>query len=156
MKFLFTLTGTLLGLFSLCGSLSWAADKKPPKQWSNEAYYDLVGIDAQKQWEEKNDKKNSRSSPEMTRHESAKVLEIPDYYRDNDVPIDFEVAKTAPKIDFAIVQSLEPRYLDKPKKEGERPVWGGWGEVELGPDGCFFFALGNHIAHGAEAGIVRS
>jgi hypothetical protein len=147
-----SVTAAVLGC---SGVLVLAAEKKPPRQWSNEAYYDLVGVEPQKQWEERYDKKNIRFSPEMIRHESGKFLELPEYYPDNNVPMDFEIAKTPPAVDFAIVQGLEPRYLDKARKEGERPIWGGWGEVELGPDGAFYFALGNHIAHGAEAVIVK-
>jgi hypothetical protein len=132
-----------------------AAEKKPAKQWSNDAYYLMVGVEAQKQWEEKYDKKNIRFSTEMYRHESKAFLEIPDYYGGDDAPINFEIAKTPPIVDFGIVQGLEPRYFDKPKTKREKPVWGGWGEVELGPDGAFYFAEGNHRAYGADAMIVR-
>lgn len=151
-RLLVALVATFASMFP---TFNYAADKKPPRQWSSEAYYDLVGAEARKRWEEKYDRKNIRFSEQMRRHESARFLELPEYYRDHHAPRDFEIAKTAPVIEFGIVQNLEPRYLDKAKKEGERPVWGGWGEVERGPDGAFYFALGNHIAHGAEAVIVK-
>ena len=67
---------------------------------------------------------------------------------------DFDVAKTAPAIDFAIVQGLDPWYL--PSFESRKGgIYGGWGDVTKGPDGCFYFSIGNHMSFGGTAYIHK-
>ena len=62
---------------------------------------------------------------------------------------DFDVAKTPPAIDFAIVQGLNPFYLD------DSGIYGGWGAITEGPDGCFYFSIGNHRSYGGTAYMIR-
>jgi hypothetical protein len=108
--------------------------------------------DEQRAWEEKYDKLNIRHSGNMLSDTSPYFLKIPDKYEDI---IDFEVAKTPPVIEFAVVQNLEPEYLPYPLARKTGGAWGGWGDVTKGPDGCFYFSISNHLSYGAETYIIR-
>jgi hypothetical protein len=109
--------------------------------------------DEQSAWEVKYDKKLIREMGySMYDDKSDKFLVTPDGYEDYH---DFEVAKTAPKIEFSIVQNLEPRYLPYHLAKNTGGAWGGWGDVSLGPDGCFYFSISNHMSYGAESYIIK-
>ena len=50
---------------------------------------------------------------------------------------DFDVSESPPTIYSAIVQGFDQFYLvRRPKGNG---IYGGWGDVTRGPDGCFYF-----------------
>lgn len=98
-----------------------------------------------RQWEQQYDKLGIRHSRRMVTDTSPEFLKVPAYAYPPDHP-DFDVAKTPPTIDFAIVQ-LTPEYL----AEG---VYGGWGENRLGPDGKYYFAIGNHRGYGGANAFI--
>ena len=59
---------------------------------------------------------------------------------------DFVVATEPPTIDFSIVK-MTPMYGNP---------YGVWGEGVLGPEGAFYFAIGNHKGYGgADAFLMR-
>ncbi len=104
--------------------------------------------------EEKNDKQNIRLTGKMVTDSGSDFLSVPDDYPG---PRDFEVAKTPPSIDFGIIQGYEPWHLpalysDNPRIGG---VWEGYGDVTKGPDGCFYFSIGDHRSYEGNAYIVR-
>ena len=103
-------------------------------------------------WEEKYDIQDIRHDPTIKTDQSTRFLEVPDYYSDIR---DFDIAKTPPIIDFAVVTCLEPEYLPWGTAKDSGGAWGGWGDVSKGPDGCFYFSLSNHQKYGAESYILR-
>ena len=109
-------------------------------------------VEEQQAWEKQFDKLNIRYSAKVLTDSSPAMLKIPTKY--NDV-IDFEMAKTPPTIDFAIVQNVEPEYLPYGLASKTGGSWGGWGDVTKGPDGCFYFSISNHLSYNAESYIVR-
>ncbi|MBN1291626.1 MAG: hypothetical protein JXB48_07280 [Candidatus Latescibacteria bacterium] len=108
--------------------------------------------DEQRAWEEKYDKRNIRHTAEVQTDTSEDFLKIPESYEDI---IDFEVAKTPPTIDFAVIQNLEPEYLPYHLAKNAGGAWGGWGDVTKGPDGCFYYSISNHLSYGAESYINK-
>lgn len=108
--------------------------------------------DEQRAWEEKYDKLNIRHSPEMKTDTSKDFLKIPKNF---DEDKDFDIAKTPPTIDFAVIQNLEPEYLPYPLAIKTGGAWGGWGDVSKGPDDCFYFSISNHLSYGAESYIIK-
>lgn len=104
-------------------------------------------------WEAAHDKLNIRHSPGMHSDTSPQFVTIAADYPE---VRDFDVAKTPPEIDFAIIQDLEPEYLSDIATERSSGAYGGWGDVAKGPDGCFYFAMGNHMSYdGGNAYIIR-
>jgi hypothetical protein len=95
-----------------------------------------------RQWEEQCDKRNIRHSAHMVTDTSPQLLAVPSYAYSADHP-EFDVAKTPPTVDFAILQ-LTPEYLP----DQGSATYGGWGKVELGPDGKYYFSEGNHMGYG--------
>lgn len=76
---------------------------------------------------------------------SVDLLEVPPKIYSADHP-DFIVATEPPTIDFSIVK-MTPMYGNP---------YGVWGESVLGPDGAFYFAIGNHKGYGgADAFLMR-
>lgn len=76
--------------------------------------------------------------------------------------VDFDIARTPPSIDFAIVQGFDPWYLpepasiDSPLQASEGfAIYSGFGDVVSGPDGCFYFVIGNHRYYGGNAYVVK-
>ncbi|MFC1693741.1 hypothetical protein ACFL1R_09580 [Candidatus Latescibacterota bacterium] len=109
--------------------------------------------DEQRESEIKYDKLKILYKTEMQTDTSKKFITIPSDYPEVK---DFDVAKTPPSIDFAVVQGLEPWYL--PLRDDDRygkPTWGGWGDVNKGQDDCFYFSLGNHTYIGANGYIFK-
>ena len=106
--------------------------------------------DEQRAWEGKYDKLNIRHTAAMQTDTSRDFLKIPENYEDI---IDFEMAKTPPTIDFAVIQNLEPEYLPYHLARKAGGAWGGWGDVTKGPDGCFYYSISNHLSYGAESYI---
>jgi hypothetical protein len=91
---------------------------------------------------------------------SDRFLTIPDDYPD---VIDFEVATEPAQIDFAIVQHTEPWYLPVDDQihvsplsaSGGFAMWSGFGAVRRGPDGCFYYSIGNHLYYGGNAYMMK-
>jgi len=107
--------------------------------------------DEQRQMERTCDKKGILRDASMHTDRSKMFMTIPPDYPE---VVDFDVAETPPEIDFAIVQGLDPFYL--PSFEHRTGgVYGGWGDVTKGPDGCFYFSIGNHMSFGGTAYIIR-
>jgi hypothetical protein len=107
----------------------------------------------ERRWEQAHDKLELRRSAELRRDVSAKVLKIPKGYPE---PLDFDVARVTPAIDFGIVQGLKPEFLSEVAAGERSAAYGGWGNVSRGPDGCFYFAIGNHMAYnGGTAYVIR-
>ncbi|MFC1693338.1 hypothetical protein ACFL1R_07530 [Candidatus Latescibacterota bacterium] len=104
-----------------------------------------------REYEQKYDKLNIINKAEMRSDTSKDFNTIPSDYPEVK---DFDVSKSLTTIDFAIVQGLDPFYLVRhPKGNG---IYGGWGDVTRGPDGCFYFSIGNHRSYGgATAYIIR-
>ncbi|MFC1693694.1 hypothetical protein ACFL1R_09335 [Candidatus Latescibacterota bacterium] len=127
----------VLGVFSLYASLCAAVSFKSP--------------DEQRELEQRYDKLSILRITEMQTDTSVKFVTIPDDYPE---VREFDVAQTPPTVDFAIVQGLEPWYL--PSFDSTRGgVYGGWGDVTKGPDGCFYFSIGNHMSYGGTAYIIK-
>ncbi len=105
----------------------------------------------QREWEERFDFRNIRRSAAMQADSTERFLAVPAEYTDWR---DFDVAKTPPLVCFAIVQGLEPWYL-RSFDSVEGGFYGGWNGVTRGPDGCFYFSIGNHYSYGADARIIR-
>jgi hypothetical protein len=107
-----------------------------------------------KQSEESGDLLNIRLSGAMHTDTSGDFLKIPTDYADT---LDFEVAKTPPIVDFGIVRGYEPWDLPILYREDYRRggVWEGYGDVTRGPDGCFYFSIGDHRSYGGNAYIIR-
>ncbi len=107
--------------------------------------------DEQRDFEQKYDKRGILRQSAMQTDTSRHFITVPDDYPEIR---DFEVAETPPVIDFAIVQGLDPWYLPSfDSKTGG--IYGGWGDVTKGPDGCFYFSIGNHMSYGGTAYIIR-
>ena len=105
-----------------------------------------------RQWEEQFDKRNVRHSAHMVTDASPQFLAVPSYaYPDG--PTGFDVAKTPPTVDFAILQ-LSPEYLPLSTEYRDAGIYGGWGEVKLGPDGKYYFATGNHKGYGGATAFL--
>lgn len=105
----------------------------------------------QKEFETRYDKRGILRSAEMRSDTSPVFITIPADYPE---VRDFDVAKTPPTVDFAIVQGFEPWYLPSfdYRKGG---IYGGWGDVSRGPDGCFYFSIGDHGSYGGTAYMVK-
>jgi len=106
----------------------------------------------QRAWEEKYDKNNIRHSADMKVETSADFLAIPKNFNEKN---GFDIAKTPPMIEFAVIQNLEPEYLPYHLAKKTGGAWGGWGDVSKGPDGCYHFSISNHLSYGAEAYIIK-
>ncbi|MHB9027617.1 MAG: hypothetical protein ACYC9O_02490 [Candidatus Latescibacterota bacterium] len=105
----------------------------------------------QRQWEEQYDYRNIRRVAAMQTDASPEMLAVPSEYSGWR---DFEIAKTPPVVHFAIVQGLDPWYL-RSFDSITGGFYGGWNGVTRGPDGCFYFSIGNHYSYGADARIIR-
>lgn len=110
--------------------------------------------DEWKAWEEKYDIRNIRLTGRMYTDTSPDFLAVPTDYPDLR---DFEVAKTSPTVDFGIIRGYDPWFLpmlytDNPRVGG---VWEGYGDVTKGPDGKFYFSIGDHRSYDGNAYIVR-
>ena len=108
--------------------------------------------DEQRAWEEKYDKLNIRHTADMKTDSSKDFLKIPRNFNEEQ---DFDIAKTPPTVDFAVVQDLEPEYLPYHLARKTGGAWGGWGDVSKGPDGCFYFPISNHLSYEAESYIIK-
>ena len=141
MKKISTVT-ILIAITFLTTHLSFTVEKpKKPKS-----------CDEQRAWEEKYDRLNIRYSAQMRTDTSRDFLKTPEDYSDIK---DFEIAKTPPVIEFAVVQNLEPEYIPYHLAKKTNGVWGGWGDVTKGPDGCFYFSISNHLSYQAESYIIK-
>ncbi|MFA6471310.1 MAG: hypothetical protein WCU00_04630 [Candidatus Latescibacterota bacterium] len=105
----------------------------------------------QREYEMKYDNLKILQSAEMKTDTSDEFITIPEGYKEVK---DFDVAKTAPSIDFAVIQGMTPLYLPTFDlvKGG---LYGGWGDVTRGPDKCFYFSIGNHMSYGGTAYIIK-
>ena len=99
------------------------------------------------------DKLGIRHSSSIRTDHSERLLAIPQNYPE---VRDFEVAKSPPTVEFSIVQGLDPEYLPEPGAARSHGNYGGWGDVTKGPDGCFYFSIGNHMSYdGGNADVIR-
>lgn len=105
----------------------------------------------QRRFEETYDRRGIRHDAAMKTDSSPAMLRLPEDYP---FPVDFDIAATPPVIDFAIVQGLEPEYLHS-FDSVTGGFYGGWNDVTRGPDGCFYFSIGNHLSYGANARVIR-
>jgi hypothetical protein len=107
----------------------------------------------EREWDEAHDKRGIRHAPQLQLDEDEALLRIP---RDYPEPREFDVARTPPRVHFGLIQGLEPEYLSEISTPRSQGVWGGWGSVRRGPDGCFYFSIGNHMSYdGGTAYIIR-
>ncbi len=113
-----------------------------------------LSVEDWKHTEQRLDTRNIRRSPAMRTDTSPRFLEVPASY--GPAP-DFDVAATPPTIDFGIVQGYEPWYLPVLYQNDYRHggVWEGYGDVTKGPDGCFYFSVGDHRGYNGNAYIIR-
>ena len=110
-------------------------------------------VEEQAAWEANFDIKNIRHLGNIAiTVKSDAFLAVPPDYSDWH---DFTVAKTAPVVEFSIVQNLEPEYLPWALAKEAGGNWGGWGDVTRGPDGCFYFSISNHLSYGAGTYVIR-
>ncbi len=106
------------------------------------------------------DKKGILKEPSLRRDVSDDFITIPEDYPDI---IDFEMAAEAPEIDFAIVQGIEPWDLSKDDEIDVSPLsqsngfamWSGFGAINTGPDGCFYYSIGNHMYYKGNAYMMK-
>jgi hypothetical protein len=106
------------------------------------------------------DRLGIRRDPAMKTDSSERFITIPQDYPD---VLDFETASEPPRIDFAIVQGTEPWYLPVDDQIHVPPLnasagfamWSGFGAVRRGPDGCFYYSIGNHMYYGGSAAMMR-
>ncbi len=141
---LYTVSGVRLQTIVILGALSCPG--APPAAANGDPAEERA-------WEAAHDKQNIRHSAGLRRDVSRRFLTLPSDYRE---PLDFDVAHTPPEIDFGIIQGLEPEYLSEIATERSSGAYGGWGDVTKGPDGCFYFAIGNHMSYdGGNAYIIR-
>lgn len=104
-------------------------------------------------WDAAHDKLKIRHSSKMRSDTSQKFITMPPDYPE---VRDFDIAKTPPAIDFGIVQGLDPEFLSEISNARSSGNYGAWGDVTKGPDGCFYFAIGNHMSYdGGNAYVVR-
>lgn len=102
---------------------------------------------------DKMDKAGMRYRKTATDISSDEVLRIPEQLKD---VAGFTVAKTAPKIDWLILQ-VEPRYfLQPPHEKDPVPLWSSWGQGAYNPTtGRFYAAFGNHVFYDAQVHIME-
>lgn len=106
------------------------------------------------------DKLNIRHKLGIQTDTSEKFITIPSDYPGVK---DFKVAQSLPTIDFAIIQGLDPWYLPVTESIHQAPmsvsdgfaIWSGFGDVTKGPDGCFYFAIGNHMYYGGRTYMIK-
>jgi len=79
---------------------------------------------------------------------SADMLVIPPVYSGDD---SFVMAETPPTVDFAPVRNLEPYFFP----EDNPGLWTNWGIGTVGPDGCFYFAVGSHQTRDGNVYIIK-
>ena len=99
-------------------------------------------------WEETYDKQNIRHSSGMVTDTSADVLKLPSVLYSYPSSRDFTIATTPPTIEFGIPQ-LVPEYLSS------GGPYGGWAKSSYGPDGNFYFSIGNHNSFAADAFLFQ-
>jgi len=142
--------------------------KKPPPATAPKSIFtnrpspaEFYGIQQnQRELEPALDKEGIRRERAMRSDTSERFLAIPAGYPD---VIDFEVAAEPPQIDFAIVQGTEPWYLPVDDQIHVSPLsasagfamWSGFGAVRRGPDGCFYYSIGNHLYYGGNAYMMK-
>ena len=111
--------------------------------------------------EAKYDKQGILKDPTMKTEHSERLITVPSDYPDIK---DFDVATEAPEIDFAIVQETEPWYLPNNAedldatpmtKSGGFGIWTGFGAINYGPDGCYYYSIGNHLYYGGSAYMMK-
>jgi hypothetical protein len=134
-------------VFVLAGCLTLLSAASPP-------FAQRVDIppDEQRAFEEKYDKLGILQEARMKRDTSPSFITVP---ADWSGERDFDVAQTPPAIDFAVIQGYEPWYIPSLEYSKRGGSYSGWGDVTVGPDGCFYFSIGNHRAWGGNAYIVR-
>ena len=139
-----------------------AEEKKPLTFWGRRpspAVFYGIRKD-QKALEEKYDRKNIRHSSALQSDSSERLLKLPENYP---FDVNFDIAVEPPTIDFAIIQGLEPWCFEYGESINQSPIsasdgfpiWSGFGDVTKGPDGCFYFSIGNHKYYGGNAFVVH-
>ena len=105
-------------------------------------------------FEEAHDKLDIRTTAAMYTDSSNSFITVPADYPD---VRDFDVAETPPTVDFGIIRGYEPWYLPVLKNDNYRigGVWEGYGDVTMGPDGCYYFSIGDHRSYNGNAYIIR-
>ncbi len=128
-----------IAILSLLISTAVRADKymTPEQQKAAEKKYDKLGI---------------LHDAAMKSDTSPQFLMVPEDYPEIR---DFSVAKEAPTVDFAIIQGMEPFVLPVLHPYHEGGIYGGWGDVSKGPDGCFYYSIGDHRGCGGTAYMFR-
>ena len=96
-------------------------ENKPPSIWGNRpSPAEFYGIQKEQRTLEPNyDKQNIRRKSEMQSDISEKFITIPSDFNGTK---NFDVAGTPPEIEFAIVQGLEPWYLEPLDSMYESPM----------------------------------
>ena len=84
------------------------------------------------------DKRGLRYLQSVVTDRTKAFLKVPEYYKNTNADY-FAMAKEVPEIDFAPMRNLHPEF--QADGIGE---WTQWGEVTLGPNGCFYMGVGNH------------
>lgn len=138
------------------------SNKKPTsffkKRPSARDFYQIK--DDQADIEKSQDKHGILRDKSMKRDCSDQFISIPSDYPDI---VDFDVAETAPEIDFAIVQNIAPWDLPKNKELDVSPLstsegfamWSGFGAIRLGKDGCFYYSIGNHMYYKGNSYMMK-
>lgn len=111
-------------------------------------------VDEWKKAEETRDILSIPLSGRMYTDSSPEFLTIPASYADT---LDFEVAATPPEVDFGVIRGYEPLYFPVLYGEDSKTggTWEGYGDVTRGPDGCYYFSIGDHRSYGGNAYIFR-
>ena len=97
---------------------------------------------------EKWDKHNLRYATGMVTDISKDFITIPKDYPGKK---DFEMAKSAPTVDFAPIRGLNPEFFP----EDNNGLWSQWGEVTKGPNGRYYMATGDHRSKDSQVIITE-
>ncbi len=97
---------------------------------------------------ERYDKKDLRFATGVVTDAAKEFITIPEGYPGKR---DFEVAKTAPTVDFAPNRCQTPYFFP----EDNKGLWSQWGEVTRGPNGRFYMAVGDHRCMDGRVFIVE-
>mgnify|MGYP005861071227 CR=1 FL=1 len=96
------------------------------------------GTEAQRKAEaDQFDKYHLRYATGMVTDTAKEFISLPEGYPGKR---DFEIAKSAPTVDFAPIRGLNPEFFP----EDNKGIWSQWGEVTRGPNGKYYMATGDH------------
>ncbi len=125
-KHVFSIITVLLTLFSLSNVL--VADD-----------WEIVSEKQREKWNKEYDRQGLYTKEGMAVDCDEAFITIPENL-DRKLLEGVSVAKTPPTIEFAPVRGIDPMYFP----DNNRSLWSNWAGVTKAPNGCFYFAEGDH------------